>query len=588
MQKANAFRAYHIGLSLLLGIYLCARAVLNPLVFDEATTFFSYVVTGNFLPGQGYWSANNHYLNSFLSFIAYRLGGLDEWVLRFPNLLAFPLFSTYLYLLLKQTKAWIPFIGSLLFLFGSHYLIEFFAYSRGYGLMLAFCTAALFHLKKYFHQKKRTQFVYFLITLCLALASNLSLIPLAGLLLLSAYWLLFNNETKPKIIIGFLLLSFLPLAFASWTILTLKNNGQLYYGGITGFYQDSILSIEALLFGAKIPLFTFATATVFLFLIRHIWRWRKDQSLRVFYWPSFAFVLIGLFYLLAHQLIALNFPYNRALLYWLFMLILAAIGQAAAFAEKGQIKVAVLPLLFLLALPFSFFGKLSLKSSSDDGWSREQIPDTFYHHVLSESAHSVGGSYLQAPQWNYLQVKNKQALNPFQVKDGPYLDFRLCEVYKTDEFLNHYQKTDLQNGSKNLLLLRNKKNIKTKILSSLEPADVINHGGALPIWEKDQWNHQVQGIAFSAQIKTLELSWTQALVVQGFDDQGKALHWESYDLKRYLLPSKDWQELRLFVVLEALPKEVERLKFFLWNPKEKVFSLQNAHFKHLSFHEIEL
>ena len=79
-------------LSLLIWIYLWLRAFFIPITYDEAATFYHYIHFGRFLPFIAHWDANNHFLNSALSIISYRLLGSSELALRLPNLIFAPLF----------------------------------------------------------------------------------------------------------------------------------------------------------------------------------------------------------------------------------------------------------------------------------------------------------------------------------------------------------------------------------------------------------------------------------------------------------------------------------------------------------------
>src|ERR1035438_6617895 len=76
--------------------YLVLRARLVPFVHDECS-FFPYIQSGKFLPGENGWDANNHFLNSAISYFFYRIFGSSELSLRLANLIFFPLFALYWY-----------------------------------------------------------------------------------------------------------------------------------------------------------------------------------------------------------------------------------------------------------------------------------------------------------------------------------------------------------------------------------------------------------------------------------------------------------------------------------------------------------
>ena len=118
-------------------IYLAIRAFMVPLVHDEVATFFHYIQKGEFLPPLAHWDANNHILNSILSYFSYLLFGSSELSLRLSNLIFFPVFFFFVYrisnLLRNSILKWAFFIT---FVF-AHNFIEYFALSRGYGMSMA-------------------------------------------------------------------------------------------------------------------------------------------------------------------------------------------------------------------------------------------------------------------------------------------------------------------------------------------------------------------------------------------------------------------------------------------------------------------
>ena len=63
-------------------VYVLLRAALIPLVHDEATSFLAYAQSGRFLPFSSMWDANNHYLNSLLGWLGYKVFGLHLLALR--------------------------------------------------------------------------------------------------------------------------------------------------------------------------------------------------------------------------------------------------------------------------------------------------------------------------------------------------------------------------------------------------------------------------------------------------------------------------------------------------------------------------
>jgi hypothetical protein len=124
-------------------LYEVARALRVALTYDEATTYFTYV-RGGLLSIFNFDSANNHFLNSFLSKVFSFVGGNSPFVLRLPNLLGYALFLAFSYLILRKFGGRTFALAGLLALNLNAYLLDFFSLSRGYGLSLALLMPALF------------------------------------------------------------------------------------------------------------------------------------------------------------------------------------------------------------------------------------------------------------------------------------------------------------------------------------------------------------------------------------------------------------------------------------------------------------
>ena len=171
-----------ILLSLCLCIYLWLRAYYVPMVHDEIVTFYHYIHSANFIPYSAHWDANNHILNSFLSYISYRIFGANELSLRLPNLLAAFLYLFFCYKLSQEIKdrkmRWL-FIISLCFV---HNFMEFFALNRGYGLSMALLIASVWHVKMFVKRRRIKYAVFSIIFIDLAFIANLTLIVSALIL----------------------------------------------------------------------------------------------------------------------------------------------------------------------------------------------------------------------------------------------------------------------------------------------------------------------------------------------------------------------------------------------------------------------
>src|SRR6185312_6700744 len=99
---SKIFNKAFLVLSLFVFIVVAVRAALVPFCHDETATFFYYIQTGDYLPYIAHGDANNHILNSFFSWICFRLFGSSPFALRLPNLVSLAILIIAVYRLAGQ------------------------------------------------------------------------------------------------------------------------------------------------------------------------------------------------------------------------------------------------------------------------------------------------------------------------------------------------------------------------------------------------------------------------------------------------------------------------------------------------------
>lgn len=144
-------------LSLFLCGYEAARAARLAFTYDEATTYLNSIAPG-LLSCFRFDSANNHLLNSLLAGLSSLLGGTSEFVLRLPNLLAFPVYLVFAFLILDRfVKKKLIVAAGFVLLAANPYVLDFFSLCRGYGLSLAFLMASLYFLFSFLKRAARDE-----------------------------------------------------------------------------------------------------------------------------------------------------------------------------------------------------------------------------------------------------------------------------------------------------------------------------------------------------------------------------------------------------------------------------------------------
>ena len=186
--------------------------------------------------------ANNHLLNSVLARTTMFAFGTSEWALRLPNVLAFVLFLVASLALMRRVSN--GFVGTCGFvLLTAHpYLLELFSMERGYGLGLGFTAASLvFMLRAQERSDPARQE-----TLAIAFAAAAVVSNFTFLLVFGAAVLLTIVRRPPRSLADtapWAIPSVLLAAIVTVPLTTLKRSGQLYFGGTSGFFRDTVSSL---------------------------------------------------------------------------------------------------------------------------------------------------------------------------------------------------------------------------------------------------------------------------------------------------------------------------------------------------------
>lgn len=238
--------------------YVVVRAVGVGFTYDEAHTYFHYVGAplGTILGYHGIVTANNHSLNSLLMTLTQRSLGDSELALRLPNVVAFGGYvASVLWLLFRVCSLPSRLVGGALLLLNP-FLLEVFSLARGYGLALGLEAAALATLGVAVHSRREIRHARAHLTLsaglsALAVLANLTFLNFFVPWIIVVAWIrvhLGRRTTRrgheilldlwsPAAICGLLALYAVP---AVWR---LRAVGELYYGGRTGFWSDTVDSL---------------------------------------------------------------------------------------------------------------------------------------------------------------------------------------------------------------------------------------------------------------------------------------------------------------------------------------------------------
>ncbi len=239
----------------LLFVYLVLRAIYVPLLHDEISTFFRFVHVGKFIPYYSEWTTNNHFLNSLFTFFSYKLFGTSPIAQRLPNLLFIPVFFWFLFKLSLEIRSTMLRWAFILIILSFHNFIDFFSFSRGYGMSITMLSGAILFAMNALKFNRTSDYIYSLLFMLISVSAILiminSYIIIIGLLALNT---IYHNHNSVKKMLRHLLilisLGVIPVILVVEYLFDLNQVGRLDYGGMEGFWEVSVKNLTNLLVGS--------------------------------------------------------------------------------------------------------------------------------------------------------------------------------------------------------------------------------------------------------------------------------------------------------------------------------------------------
>jgi hypothetical protein len=234
----------------------CSLLLLGSSVYRAATLVFGHdesvsfaIITSN----RFVRTANHHLLNTVLMRWSAALFGTHELALRLPNVAAHALYLAVSVGIAMRFREPLQQILTFVLLNCNLFLAEYFFSARGYGLAAAWQLVSLFFLLHAWDARGpgRTRDIYLALGAgSLSVLSNFAFLNFYLPLILGCGWLLvaslpqeFSLHRRLARALPFLALSGLFLAYVVRKLLKLREDGQLYFGGDSGFIADTIGSL---------------------------------------------------------------------------------------------------------------------------------------------------------------------------------------------------------------------------------------------------------------------------------------------------------------------------------------------------------
>lgn len=591
--KLNKEETLYFFLSSLLFIYLLIRAIYVPFTHDEASTFFRFVQTHSLAPEFSREALNNHFVNTILTYLSYLLFGSSKIALRLPNILIALVYFVFVYkiaqFLINNIYRW----GFIIIMLFTHFFVEFFAVSRGYGMSMAFFMAAFYYLIKAIKTNKLKNHIYVSLFSLLMVAANINMVvPSIAIVLLQVLQISFQRKyihSKQKWMIPlFLFISFVTISAAFLYLNKLKEYDAFYLvSENAGFFNSTVVTLLSMLTGAyNIIGFVVVIVLSTLLIIIAI---RQLFSLKLKFLISvnsaFLFVLLlsvtGIF--LVVLLFDVNFPEDRVAMY-LFPLFIGSL-----FFVFDSVKSRKNRFLYLIFIPLLFFPihfVSSINVSYVNGYKTEAIPERYYHIISKAHQNSqiptIGGSNMRQFAWtyiNYLHGGNENSIDWVGYPDT-VSSFQILETKRYPYHLNAYDSIDYAPYS-GLTLYKRKHPIskrKVKEVSITKPRSIVgNEYYNLLEIDVDTVAKSNYYFDFNLSVVAAEVPFTGWLIIQVVNNKHNTLVYKFIPFNWLKKGSPDTIcNFHQSLFLESLPDDAQTIKIYIWNKDKKTYTLYSA------------
>ncbi len=584
--EQNFGKKIYILLSVVVGIYILLRAVYFPVLNDEVATFFMYVQTGRFLPPDIAWDANNHILNSALTRVTYLLFGPSIFALRLPALLFVPVYFYYVYktgsLIRHSVVRWAFYLSMI----GTHYIISYLGYSRGYGMSLVLLTVSAWYLINTVQAFKVPTVFKTLVFAFLAVSANLNLI--ITYLIIFGLLVFYSILNLRRLRIGeifLLLFVFLFGGLGIWFFtdysFTLLEKGRFYCGSADGFWDNTVLSLAALVFNNLAFFFALYFVAIIILsvivnLVSFLKKWEDFKKPS----PGFLFLILIIGNIVAayamHLLFGVLYQEDRTAMYYLPLFFgLAGFTVDLIVQQKGKLYLFILLPLFFL--PVFSLSKISLVQSYYD--SVPYVPYSFFEEVSSstkpeEYPPTVAGIHKRKLVWAYYNYLSGGIMNPVLFSDEPvmYADYLMYDFDEREKPLELYDEIKYDEHS-GLSLMKRRLPLTKVVLSDIAIKKVplsLNkeyYGIAkIPI---DTLDCNALSVCFDFEIESETVPFEGTIVCELRDSAGATIHYEAINLDQMRAVWKPGSNtIHHTLLLSPVPQNSVLLQVYFWNKRK--------------------
>jgi hypothetical protein len=593
-QKINnpgLFNFIFIPVAIAVFIIAAKRCNTMPFNHDEIATFFNDIQPGDFWPYNDHMYEGNHFLNSCLSWVCFKLLGDSPLAIRLPNLLALIVLIMAVYRISKQlTHTHSRLILMAGFLLSFHWL-SFFSVCRGYGISMAFLMLSISYLTEYFNSKNLRKLFLFYLFIQVAICAHLIIVIVAtGLTLTTLLFQLLNKQLFNKWNLIVLLLHGLLILFWIKFSFNMQEQHLLYFiSDRTGYWNITFITLIQLLSGSTnrwIPLFVLSGFFILMAVVLILSFSKVKKSFQNLFTPSlfYPLILIGIiaaFYLL-NLFLNINFPADRGGLSFYVFFVLSVVFLTDQFTGM---PVRAISLIILAGAMVHFAFSLNFNKHSLAEY--DTIPQEFYTRLLEEQRSGageliVGGQVAREFIYEsaYINYRRNRALNIIDASSDELhmnADYELIWGFQEKYYSPWYDKIDF-NKDWNIALLKRREKIKRNFLLSVDSAKTIQGKGEyFTLFDaKDTAFNNTNPLLLEFDIKSVqgEMPLKAWLVLEIDTSEGHAscFKWMPLNKIKY-----DWSGTNddvIDLVSEQLPARIHRLRCYLWNLKKKELKLE--------------
>lgn len=587
-------RNIYVFLVILVFLYLVLRAILIQPAHDEIATFFYFVQSGKFLPYFSDWTTNNHFLNSFLTWISFNIAGSSPLALRLPNLLFFPVFAFFIWKISRYLHSpllrWIWLIS----LISLHGLMEFFAMSRGYGISIAMIAGTIWFTMKTFENPDKRQVI---LAIFISMLSVMAILINLNTLIIIVFLILLriiSAGTKKAFLKAFSFI--IPAGLFIVAVITylfeLKRRGKLDYGGESSFWESSVRDLLQMFFGkyseiaeGLVMIYLALVVAGFIMVILNkssIYKWHQ-----LFFIPGFLmfYLLMGNVagFLIEHQFFGVLYPAGRTSMQFALFFLGSVIFTADHF--QGKSPTIALVLFPFILIPLHFLHSVNFHKISIEN---ERIPMRFLNYVLSKASQretlpTIQGYKGRELRWAYLQYRQKTFLPMIHCSTYPdtVAEYQIIHPEKHPSWQASYTLVDKDEIS-GLMLMERRPTPEYLLIKQEKMENQENLADEFVLISRDVYpervfNHYFHQYEFQIQAQTCHpLIW---LVVTVFDKENNELIYERVPLNWYNYPWRTNElPLKTGILICRVPPETDHFITYFWNPQKIPFTIKQLNF----------